>query len=98
MDTLIKRNSVNKGELISSIAQKADTTKANADRALEAVLSSITGALAKSEEVRLIGFGTFSVFERAETKGRNPRTGEAITIPARKMVRFRSGKQLKEAL
>ncbi len=74
---------VNKNELITSIASETGLTKTDSAKALDAFISSITGALKKGDEVRLVGFGTFAVSKRAATTGRNPRTGAAIKIPAR---------------
>ncbi len=89
---------MNKSDLISSVSAHAGLTKVEAERAIDAVFDSITGALKTGDEVRLVGFGTFGVSSRAETEGRNPRTGAKILIPARKIPRFRPGKQLKEAV
>jgi len=75
-----------------------DTSKAASAAALDAVIEGITKALKKGEEVRLVGFGTFSVKKRAAGKGRNPATGEEIKIPASKSARFKSGATLKAAL
>ena len=87
-----------KAELIEKIAAKAGTTKASAERALNAFLDSAKGVLVKDGKLTLTGFGTFVVEKRSERKGRNPRTGAAIKIPASKVVRFRSGKALKESV
>lgn len=84
---------MNKGELVNQIAEHAELTKAQAGEALNGVLESITGALAKGDKVTLIGFGTFSISERAARKGRNPRTGKEIDIPAKNMVKFKAGKE-----
>ena len=89
---------MNKSELVEAVAKKADITKAAAQEALEAVIESISKALKKGDEVRLVGFGTFSVAKRAASTGRNPRTGEAIKIKASKKVAFRVAKDLKEAI
>ena len=89
---------VNKNELISSIASEAGLTKADAGKALDAFVSSITTALKGGDEVRLVGFGTFSVAKRAATTGRNPQTGETIKIKARKQAKFKAGKTLQEAV
>lgn len=89
---------MNKNDLVTSVAEKANLTKADAERAIEATFESITLALQNKEEVRLVGFGTFLVSERGETEGRNPRTGEKIVIQAKKLPKFRPGKQLKEAV
>jgi len=89
---------VNKSELIDAIAEKADISKAAAGRALDATLDAITGALKSGDQVTLIGFGTFLVRERASRVGRNPRTGEAMTIAAAKIPSFKAGKALKDAV
>lgn len=89
---------MNKSELIDQIADAADLTKADAGRALDATLEAVTGALQKGESVALVGFGTFSVKDRAERKGRNPKTGAEITISAAKVPGFKAGKALKEAV
>ena len=85
----------NKAELIDVVAEATESSKAAAGQALDAVIDAISQALQKGEEVRLVGFGTFSVKERAAGKGRNPATGEEIDIPASKSVRFKPGAQLK---
>lgn len=85
----------NKAELIDAVAEATKSSKAAAGAALDAVIDAISAALAKGEEVRLVGFGTFSVKARAAGKGRNPATGEEIKIPASKSVRFKPGAQLK---
>lgn len=87
---------MNKAELIDAIAKNADLTKKAASAALDGTLEAITAALASGEDVSLIGFGSYSVSERAARTGRNPRTGEEITIPASKIVKFKAGKELKE--
>jgi len=84
-----------KTELIENVAQEADMTKKEALLAVNAVLDTIEKALKNEDSVALPGFGTFSVRERSERKGRNPQTGEEITIPAGKAVRFKAGKNLK---
>ncbi len=89
---------MNKSELIDAIAEKADISKAAAGRALDATLDAITGALKEGDQVTLIGFGTFLVRERASRVGRNPRTGEAMTIAAAKIPSFKAGKALKDAV
>ncbi len=89
---------MNKSELIDAIAEGADISKAAAGRALDATLEAVTGALKKGEQVTLIGFGTFLVRERASRVGRNPRTGEAMTIAAAKIPSFKAGKALKDAV
>jgi len=87
-----------KPELINKISEKAGITKVNAERGLEALLGALEGALANDKKVTLIGFGSFSVVERKERLGRNPKTGVEITIPAAKVVKFTVGKALKEAI
>lgn len=89
---------VNKSELIDAIATSSDLTKADAGRALDATLESITSALKKNDTVSLVGFGTFSVKDRAARTGRNPQTGKAIQIPASKAPSFKAGKALKDAV
>lgn len=88
---------MNKNDLIAQVAKKTNFSKADATRALDAVLEAITAALSKGQEVRLVNFGTFLVVKRKATEGRNPRTGAPIKIPASKQPKFRAGKALKEA-
>lgn len=89
---------MNKSELIDAVAEGADISKAAANRAVDTVIDSITKALQSGDQVTLVGFGTFSVRQRAERTGRNPRTKETITIPASKMPGFKAGKALKDAV
>ncbi|MDF2783876.1 MAG: transcriptional regulator subunit alpha [Pantoea eucrina] len=89
---------MNKSQLIDKIAAEADISKAAAGRVLEAFTESVSDALKSGDEVALVGFGTFSVRERAERAGRNPQTGKEITIPAGKVPGFRAGKALKDAV
>jgi len=89
---------LNKNDLIAKVAEAADLSKADAGKAVDAVFDSISDALASGGEVRLVGFGTFAVAQRAATKGRNPRTGEEIDIPASKQPKFKAGKGLKDAV
>ena len=89
---------MNKNDLISSVAAGAGLSKNDASSAVESVLDTISGALRGGDEVRIVGFGTFSVSHRAASQGRNPRTGEAIQIPASKNPKFKAGKQLKDAV
>ena len=89
---------MNKNDLISVVSDKAGLSKADAAKAVDAVLDSITDSLRGGKEVRLVGFGTFLVSNRAASTGRNPRTGEAISIPAAKLPKFKAGKALKDAL
>lgn len=89
---------MNKSELIDAIAASADISKAAAGRALDAMIDSVTTALQDGDQVVLVGFGTFSVKERAARTGRNPQTGEPIQIPAAKIPSFKAGKALKDAV
>ena len=89
---------MNKNELVDAVATAATIKKSEAETVIDAVFDSITKELKKGGEVRLTGFGTFVVSNRAATEGRNPRTGEAIKIAARKVPRFRAGKGLKDAI
>ena len=83
-----------KPELAAAIAEKADLTKDQANRVLNAVLEEITGALNRTDSVTLVGFGTFSITKRAARKGRNPQTGKEIKIAAKKVVKFKAGADL----
>ncbi|HGP7507798.1 TPA: HU family DNA-binding protein [Neisseria gonorrhoeae] len=89
---------MNKSELIEAIAQEADISKAAAQKALDATTNAVANALKQGDTVTLVGFGTFYVGERAERQGRNPKTGEPLTIAAAKTLKFRAGKALKDAL
>ena len=89
---------MNKTELIDAVAEGADISKAAATRAVDTMLDSISKTLANGDQVTLVGFGTFSVKARAARTGRNPRTGEAIDIPAAKVPGFKAGKALKDAV
>lgn len=89
---------MNKQELIDAVASEIDLPKTQAQEAIEAVIDCITKALKSGDEVRLVGFGTFTVADRAATTGRNPRTGEPIKIPASKQPKFKAGKELKDAV
>lgn len=89
---------MNKSDLVQSIAHSADISKSSAERALDAVTASIKKSLAEGESVSLLGFGTFSVKDRAARNGRNPQTGETIKIAASKAVAFKAGSKLKEAV
>ena len=89
---------MNKSELVAAVACASRLTKADAERAIEATFESITHALKKKDDVRLIGFGTFTVVKREATEGRNPRTGAKIKIAAKHLPKFRPGKQLKDAV
>ena len=87
-----------KAELVARIAEQAGVSKKQADRCLKAFIEALVDALQKGEKVAIPGFGIFQVKERAARKGRNPKTGEEITIPARKVVHFKPAKQLRELI
>ena len=89
---------MNKTELIDAIAGAADITKSDAGKALNGIIETISGALTKGDSVTLVGFGTFSVSERAARTGRNPQTGKEIKIAAKKVAKFKPGKTLAEAV
>ncbi len=89
---------MNKNDLVTVVASAAGLTKADAAKAVDGVFDAITDALKKGDEVRLVGFGTFAVAAREKSEGRNPRTGEKITIPASKQPKFKAGKGLKDAV
>ena len=87
---------MNKTELISAMSEKSELTKVDTEKALKAFIDTVTEELKNGGKVQLVGFGTFEVTERAERQGRNPKTGEAITIPASKSPKFKAGKALKD--
>ncbi|MBR1810563.1 MAG: HU family DNA-binding protein [Clostridia bacterium] len=89
---------MNKTELISAVAAKSESTKKDAEKAVNAVLAVVSETLAGGDSVQIAGFGTFEVRERAEKQGRNPRTGETITVPAAKVPAFKAGRGLKDAV
>ncbi|WP_417794974.1 HU family DNA-binding protein [Terasakiella pusilla] len=89
---------MNKNDLVAAVASSTGLSKADASKAVDGVFGAITDALKSSDEVRLVGFGTFSVAQRAASEGRNPRTGEKIQIPASKQPKFKAGKGLKDAV
>ncbi|SEO92658.1 MULTISPECIES: HU family DNA-binding protein [Propionispora] len=89
---------MNKTELVASVAEKSDLTKKDAEKAINALFTTIEEALAQNDKVQVIGFGTFEVKTREERKGRNPQTGAEITIPASKNPVFKAGKGLKDAV
>jgi DNA-binding protein HU-beta len=89
---------VNKNDLIVKLAKDAALSKADAAKAVECLLNSITASLKKRVEVRLVGFGTFGVAKRKASEGRNPRTGETVKIPAKWRPKFSAGKALKDAV
>ncbi|MBO6783786.1 MAG: HU family DNA-binding protein [Alphaproteobacteria bacterium] len=98
MNQPTRGSTVNKNDLIAAVADSADLSKADASKAVDSVLDNITGALQGGNEVRLVGFGTFSVAQRKATTGRNPQTGATIQIPASKQPKFKAGKALKDAV
>ena len=85
---------MNKAELIATLAEEAGITKTQANTALDAFVDAVTKTLKKGDKVTLVGFGTFSVSKRAARNGRNPQTGEVIKIKARKVAKFKAGKEL----
>ncbi len=89
---------MNKNDLIAAVAETSGLGKAEAAKSVDAVLDAVTSALSKGDDVRLVGFGTFSVAERKASEGRNPRTGETIQIAASKQPKFKAGKGLKDAV
>jgi len=89
---------MNKAELVDAVAQAANLSKADAGRAVDAVVNSVTAALKKGEQVSVVGFGTFRVGRREARAGRNPRTGEEIRIKAARVPKFSAGKALKDAV
>ncbi|PRD41534.1 DNA-binding protein HU [Phyllobacterium phragmitis] len=89
---------MNKNELVAAVAEKAGLTKTDAASAVDAVIESVTGTLKSGDDVRLPGFGVFSVSHRAASTGRNPSTGKEVAIPARNVPKFSAGKGLKDAV
>ncbi len=89
---------MNKNDLVAAVAASTGLSKADSANAVDSVIDAITGSLRSGEEVRLVGFGTFSVAQRAASEGRNPRTGERISIAASKQPKFKAGKALKDAV
>ena len=89
---------MNKGDLIDSVADHSGLTKADASKAVDAVLDTVTGALKKGDKVTLPGFGTFSTSKRAARSGRNPATGQTIQIKAKTVAKFKAGSKLTEAV
>lgn len=89
---------MNKNDLVKAVAVKTELSQRDAKNAIDAVFGTIQEVLAKGEKFQFVGFGTFEVRERAGRKGRNPQTGEAITIPATKVPAFKPGKELKQAV
>ena len=89
---------MNKNELVATVADKANLSKTDAQSAIDAVFEAITAELKKGGDVRLVGFGNFSVSRREATTGRNPQTGKTVDIPARNLPKFSAGKGLKDAV
>lgn len=89
---------MNKNDLIAAVASGTGLSKADSAKAVDGVFDAITRSLRRGDEVRLVGFGTFTVATRAASEGRNPRTGERIRIPASKQPKFKAGKGLKDAV
>ena len=89
---------MNKSELVASVAEKSGLTKKDAEKAVNAVFDAITETLVAGEKVQLVGFGTFEVSERAAREGRNPQSGEPMTIAASKAPKFKAGKALKDMI
>ena len=89
---------MNKGDLVDNVAENAGLSRQQAESAVSAVLEAIEDALKSDDKVSLIGFGTFSVNERAARTGRNPKTGESIQIAAKKVIKFKPGKSLSESV
>jgi DNA-binding protein HU-beta len=95
---MLREETLNKADLIASVADAADLSKSSAADAVEAVLGGITGALKNGDAVSLVGFGTFSVADRAARTARNPRTGETIHVGPSRAPKFKAGKALKDAV
>ena len=89
---------MNKTELVAAMAEQAELSKKDSEKALKAFIDVITEELKKGEKIQLVGFGTFEVAERAARTGRNPQTGAEMTIPASKAPKFKAGKALKDAI
>ncbi len=87
-----------KAELAAKMAEKANIARATAEKALNGFISAVSQALADDQKVTLVGFGTFDIASRAKREGRNPRTGQPLTIPSSKAVRFKAGSKLKDAV
>jgi DNA-binding protein HU-beta len=99
MCTIKRRNlSMNKTELIAAVAEQAEISKKDSEKALKAFIDVVTEQLKKGDKVQLVGFGTFEVSERAAREGRNPQTGKTMKIAACKAPKFKAGKALKDAI
>jgi DNA-binding protein HU-beta len=97
-DQALEEVAMNKGELVSAVAEKTGLSKAQAGEALDAALEAIQDTLKKGEEVKIVGFGTFTVADRPAGEARNPRTGEKVQVPASKTPKFKAGAGLKDAV
>ena len=93
-----KAKKMTKADLVAQVAKSAGLNKTQAQKAVDGFIKAVSSALAKGTSVTLVGFGSFTVAHRKARKGRNPRTGKTMTIPARKVVRFRPGRQLRESV
>ena len=93
---IMKEAFMNKTDLVNAVAEKTGLSKVKAAEAVDGIISVIGDSLKRGDKVSLVGFGTFEVVKRAERKGRNPQTGQEITIPAKNVVRFKAGKKLKD--
>ena len=89
---------MNRSELLSKISEKSGLSKKDSDKALDAFIETVTEAVAKDDKVQIVGFGTFELRHRSERKGRDPRSGEPITIPASNSPAFKAGKPFKDAV
>ena len=89
---------MNKAELVEAVSDKAGITKKQAGNVIDAITDTVKETLSKGERITLVGFGTFHVMERKAREGRNPRTGKKLEIPAKKVPKFRAGKNLREAV
>jgi DNA-binding protein HU-beta len=98
MQTALGNIFMNKTDLVAKVSELSGLTKADADKATDAVFAAITAALKGGDDVRLVGFGSFSVSARAAREGKNPRTGEKIKIPASNAPKFSAGKGIKDAV
>jgi DNA-binding protein HU-beta len=100
LNVLLTKNglNMNKADLVAAVAAKAKLTKVDSKKAVDAAITVISGSLKKGDRVALVGFGTFSVYKRAARTGRNPQTGKAIKIAAKKAVKFKAGADLVKAV
>ena len=89
---------MNKGDMVTAMAQAAKISKTDAEKTLNGMIAAVTGALKKGDSVTLVGFGTFSTSKRAARQGMNPRTKKKMTIPAKKVAKFKAGKKLNDSV